>query len=98
MKQIFFFCFIWSIGATSGHVGRERFDKWVRERMEKHGIKDFPAENKVYDWYLNVETNVWQGWFETIPEYFVDTKTSYAEIVVPTQDSIRMKYLMKILI
>ena len=70
----------------------------MRERMEKHGIKDFPAEKKVYDWFLNVETNAWQGWFETIPEFSIDIKTSYAEIVVPTQDSIRMKYLMKILI
>jgi len=35
---------------------------------------------------------------ETIPEYQVDIKTSYNEIVVPTVDTIRMKYFMKLLL
>lgn len=43
-------------------------------------------------------TSEWISWFDTIREYSVDTAVSYSEIVVPTQDSIRMKYLMKTLI
>jgi dynein heavy chain len=35
---------------------------------------------------------------ETIPEYQVDTKISYNEILVPTVDSIRMKYFTKLLV
>jgi dynein heavy chain, axonemal len=35
---------------------------------------------------------------DTIPEYKVDTKTSYNEILVPTVDSIRMKYFTKLLV
>ena len=35
---------------------------------------------------------------ETIPEYNVDIKLSFNEIVVPTVDSIRMKFLTKLLI
>lgn len=35
---------------------------------------------------------------ETIPEYNVDIKLSYNEIVVPTVDSIRMKFLIKFLV
>jgi len=39
----------------------------------------------------------WVSWFDTIPVYEVDTRVSYSEIVVPTDDSIRMKYLMRTL-
>jgi len=61
IKEIFCFCFIWSIGGTTNAVGRERFNKWMRERLTKHKI-DFPAEKTVYDWFLNVEKNEWVGW------------------------------------
>jgi dynein heavy chain len=37
-------------------------------------------------------------WTDTVQPYFVDNKLAYNEIVVPTFDSIRMKYLKKILI
>jgi dynein heavy chain len=37
-------------------------------------------------------------WTNTVPSYSVDNKLGYGEIVVPTFDSIRMKYLKKILI
>lgn len=66
--------------------------------MIKYGIKDFPEEKMVYDWQYNIETSEWVTWFSTIPEYLVDINMSYAEIVVPTQDSIRMKFLMRTLI
>jgi dynein heavy chain len=40
----------------------------------------------------------WKIWTMTRPEFTVDTKLQYSEIVVPTFDSIRMQYLTKILI
>ena len=98
IKSIYFFCFIWSIGATTNAVGRERFNKWLRERMAKHGLKEFPEEKAIYDWQYDVSKSEWVSWYDTIEEYLVDISKSYSEIVVPTQDSIRMKYLMKTLI
>ena len=59
IKAIFFFCMIWSVGATTGQIGRARFDKWIREKINKFSVKDFPTEKLVYDWYLNTETNTW---------------------------------------
>jgi dynein heavy chain len=59
---------------------------------------EFPDEKTVYDWYWNQEDKKWESWFATVPEYSVDIKLPYNEIVVPTQDSIRMKYLLKTLI
>jgi dynein heavy chain len=97
IKQIFMLCFIWSLGATTTQLGRERFDKWARDQMKVQGV-DFPEDKSVYDWYWNKEKKEWESWFSIIPAYSVDIKIPYNEIVVPTLDSIRMKYLMKTLI
>jgi dynein heavy chain len=90
------FCMTWSVGGTTDLVGRKRWDAWVKERMTKHNVV-FPEEKLLYDWHFNVEKSEWVSWFDTIPVYDVDIRVSYAEIVVPTDDSIRMKYLMRTL-
>ena len=97
IKQIFMFCFTWSIGGTTDLTGRKRFDSWIRERMVKHNVK-FPEERQVYDWYLNQDTGEWMDWYDTIPVFDVDIRQSYNDIIVPTTDSIRMKFLMRTLI
>ena len=73
-----------------------KFDKWIRPRIVELGI-NFPEEKLVYDYKFNPETKEWIGWKDTVPEYNVDIKLSYNEIVVPTLDSIRMKFLTRLL-
>jgi dynein heavy chain len=97
IRQMFFFAVIWSLGATTTQLGRERFDKWIREQMKKYNI-DFPEEKTAYDYLWSSEKLQWVDWFNTVPEYSVDIKASYSEIVVPTTDSIRMKHVLKQLI
>ncbi|MCP4297104.1 MAG: dihydroorotase, partial [Proteobacteria bacterium] len=97
IKQIFTLCFVWSLGATTTQLGRERFDKWIRDQMKVQNI-DFPEDKTVYDWFWNAEKKDWVSWFSIIPEYKVDIKMPYNEIVVPTLDSIRMKYIIKTLV
>jgi dynein heavy chain len=75
-------------------AGRKKFDVYMREKMVKLGI-EFPAEKLVYDYYFDKNTKAWVNWFETIPEYNVDISQQYSEIVVPTLDSIRMKWHVK---
>jgi len=58
IKEIFLFCFIWSIGCTTTQVGRDRFDKFMREQIPKTKIS-FPEENSIYDWFWNTETKEW---------------------------------------
>ena len=82
---------IWSIGTTTTLAGREKFDAWLRERIPKIGI-EFPETKLVYDYKFDTVKKTWIGWLETVPEYSVDIKMSYNEIVVPTLDSVRMKF------
>jgi dynein heavy chain, axonemal len=64
--------------------------------MKKHNVP-YPEERQLYDWHYDLEKSEWVSWFDTIPTFQVDTRVSYSEIVVPTDDSIRMKYLMRTL-
>jgi len=48
ITPIFFFGMIWSIGTTTTIHGREKFDKWLRERMKNYKL-DFPEEKTIYD-------------------------------------------------
>lgn len=59
---------------------------------------NFPAEGMVYDYMWNKVKKEWVIWTDTVPEYNVDSKLGYTEIVVPTFDSIRMQYVTKLLL
>lgn len=58
----------------------------------------FPGSGLVYDFCFDRNNKEWKIWTDTVPVYSVDNKLSYGEIVVPTFDSIRMKYLKKMLV
>ena len=97
IPQLWCFTTIWSVGTTTNLSGREKFNAYMREKMKKIGV-EFPEEKLVYDYQFDVVGKKWRNWFETIKEYQVDITWSFNEIVVPTLDSIRMKYLIKLLI
>ena len=94
IPQLWFFSAFWSIGTTTTLKGKELFNKFWRDKMKKHNVS-FPEEKLVYDYYFDRNTKNWISWFETVPEYNVDISLSFNEILVPTQDSIRMKYIVR---
>lgn len=98
IEPLFVFAFIWSIGCTTNLEGREKFSQKVRELMGKDCKFKIPAEGLVYDYLYDKNKKEWVIWTNTVPSYTVDNKLGYGEIVVPTFDSIRMKYLKRILI
>lgn len=77
--------------------GRKKFNSKMREVMS--GFSGLmPSSGLVYDFCFDLKTKSWVDWLETVPTFTVDTKVNYTGIVVPTFDSIRMKYLKKLLI
>lgn len=97
ITQLFMFSIIWSIGTTTTLDGRVKFNKWIREKMTSLNM-DFPEDRMVYDYKFNTESKEWVNWKDTVSEYQVDIKASYNEILVPTLDSIRMKYWVRFLV
>jgi len=98
LEALFIFSLIWSIGATTNLEGREKFDKKLRELMGSDHKFRFPTTGLVHDFCFDKQNKDWIIWTETVPVYSVDPKLSFGEIVVPTFDSIRMKYIKKMLV
>merc|ERR1712054_104810 len=96
IESLFLFALTWSIGATSTLDGRFRFDAWLRSTMMTHGVKvKFPEGGLVYDYCLDTKTGQWVDWVDTRDAYVHDKKMSFAEMIIPTKDSIRNKYLLQ---
>jgi len=98
MEALFCFSLVWSLGCTTTGDGRGKFNTKLKELMGKDCKCKFPAQGSVYDYCFNKETKEWQYWTETVKPFEIDAKATYNEIIVPTFDSIRMKYVKRTLI
>jgi len=97
----FLFSLIWSVGASTDKTGRKKFDKWLREKAVEVSLdaKFLPPEDlSVYEFAFDVPKKQWVNWLATAPDYELDSATPFAEIVVPTVDTIRYTYLLDILL
>lgn len=97
-ESLFVFALVWSVGCTTNLEGRQKFDKKIRELMGKDIKYPMPTEGLVHDYMFDKTKKEWVIWTNTVPSYSVDNKLNYSEIVVPTFDSIRMKYIKRILV
>lgn len=101
IEYLFYYAIVWSVGVTTNEDGRHIFDKRFRELISENvtdPLFNFPASGMVYDYCFDQENKTWVHWLSTTPQYEVPNNSSYTEIIVPTADSIRNKYLVKMLI
>ena len=57
------------------------------------GIK-MPDKVNVFDMYYNPEKFVWQNWSQTTPPFVIPKNTTFNELLIPTNDSIRFNYFL----
>ena len=94
----FIFSLIWSLGASADAKGRPVFDKKFREMMATFECTKPPPEEEgrnVYDYFYNVDTQQWAYWLDTIPEYTVPRGAQFADLLVPSVDTVRSAYMLK---
>lgn len=97
IEGLFCYAIVWSYGCTTDFEGRKKFDTRIREILK--GFNGLPPNTGlVHDYCYDTKTKMWINWLETVPAFSIDTRLNYTDIVVPTFDSIRMKYLKKLLI
>ncbi|KAG7240353.1 hypothetical protein INR49_026924, partial [Caranx melampygus] len=109
----FFFALVWSVGATGDAASCQRFSAWLRNKMAEEEIKMcFPEEGLVYDYRLDDagiscfedddedgERKVqWVSWMKYAKNVVITPDTNYADIIVPTPDTVRMSFLMGMLL
>lgn len=93
IEAIFIFTIVWSVGCTTNLEGRAKFNNKIKEIMGKDNKFKFPNVGTCYDYKFVLEKKEWVYWTDTIEPFVIDGKASYAEIIVPTFDSIRMKFV-----
>ncbi|XP_072203968.1 dynein axonemal heavy chain 1 [Excalfactoria chinensis] len=109
----FVFALIWSVGATGDSQGRVAFSLWLREKMAKEKIQLlFPEEGLVYDYKLtagfsssedDLDEDVvwevrWEKWLDPTAKFTMVPDTNYCDIIVPTVNTVRMAYLLELLL
>jgi len=95
-ERAFFFALVWGVAGACNGEGRMLFDGWLRRTVVEDGLDEiagFAELGSVYDYSLDLETNLWVPWMQTIPEYILSARTPFADIIVPTTDSVRYMWL-----
>ncbi|XP_041836448.1 dynein heavy chain 1, axonemal isoform X2 [Melanotaenia boesemani] len=109
----FFFSLVWSVGATGDVAGRQCFSAWLKNKMAEERITlCFPEEGLVYDYRLDdagvnnsedqenqEERKVqWVSWMENTKSVVITPETHYADIFVPTADTVSVSFLLDMLL
>jgi dynein heavy chain len=98
LEGLFIFSAIWSIGGTTNTEGRAKFNIRIKDIMGKDNKFKMPTTGTCYDYLFDREKLEWVYWTDTINEFVVDSKATFNDIIVPTFDSIRMKYIKGLLL
>ena len=98
LEPLMVFSCVWSIGCTTTNEGRSKFSDRVRDMTKEGNEYPFPNEGSVYDYVFERESKQWVQWNEITSKFVIEPKAQYADIIVPTFDSIRMKHIKKLLI
>lgn len=107
LPQMLLFAITWSLGATCDRSSRTKFDQWLRGKAAgTAGDPDTsalaaalpPAEASVYEWCWDAVGKQWVPWMSTVPEFKCDPELPFAQITVPTVDTIRYTYLLDVLL
>jgi dynein heavy chain len=93
------FAFIWSMLCTVTFQGRQIFDSFIRSEMASYSeTMPIPDGGLIYDYKFCLEDKMWKPWMETISPYNYNPKAEYAELIIPTLDSVRYCYFFHMLV
>lgn len=67
LDELFVFCLVWSVGATTNDVGRQKFDAYLRSEMGVNGMAKQrpPASGDVYACLFDPAQGQWVRWMDT---------------------------------
>ncbi|KAI4469012.1 dynein heavy chain [Holotrichia oblita] len=108
LESIFLQCVYNSLGASLIASAREDFDTYMKKQCpfmnddddKEHMAKVGKMPNKyptLYDYFLDIKEYCWVAWDWLIPDYIHDREKRYSEILVPTIDTVRTTFILKLM-
>lgn len=99
VDKIFFFSYVWSVGAPCSDVFWDQFTENAREIFEEHcpGL-GLPGGGNAFDYFIDIPENRFKEWKDIVPSFRYDETLPYFSLIVPTTDTCRFSYVMKSLI
>jgi dynein heavy chain len=99
LEGIFLFALTWSVLATADTQGRKMCDRFLRNLALSNGCKVFfPSTGSIYDYTFDQDASEWRPWESIMDEYRHNVKLSFAEMIIPTMDTVRYTYLLELLV
>lgn len=99
IEHLTIFAFIWSFCCTTTSEGRLSFDRMIKNLIKENFPKlKFPEEGNIYNYRYDIETKEYVLWDESNSNFQIDGKAQYHEIMIPTGDSARNIYFLKLLV
>ncbi|RKO97448.1 hypothetical protein CAUPRSCDRAFT_10881, partial [Caulochytrium protostelioides] len=106
---LFVFSTLWSIGGCLDLTSQDKFDHHFRVLIESQSeqLVLLPQDGSLYDYQLHVRTEdiqsgedlcLWSLWTNAITDFQIAPDAEFRDIVVPTKDTARYKYLIDVLI
>lgn len=89
------FSLIWSLGANLHDSSRKIFSSYFRSEVQQI-MPEFP-EGDIYEQGIDVTTHRFEPWIEQIPEFDYDPQKKFFEILVPTSDTVKYKFILSTL-
>ncbi|NXY74435.1 DYH9 protein, partial [Glareola pratincola] len=91
----FVFAAVWAFGGSMFQDQlldyRVEFSKWWVAEFKT--IK-FPSQGTVFDFYIDPETKKFEPWSKLIPQYEFDPEVPLQACLVPTAETVRVRYFM----
>ena len=88
------FSLIWSLGANLHDSSRKKFSEALKNEIIPI-MPEFP-DGDVYEYGID-SMNKFAPWTEQIPDFHFDPRRSFFEILVPTSDTVKYKFLLQTL-
>ena len=93
LPQYFSFCYIWVFGGNLHDSSLAKFDTFARGLLNDAINASLPPSATVWDYKVDAETGSWVKW--DVPVFGYIKNTAFFNLVVPTVDSTRLKYVIK---
>ena len=65
---------------------------------ERTSVDEYPAEGSMFDYFYDAKPKRWAKWQTAVPRYSIEEHADYGSIIVPTTDSWRNMYFVRLLV